>query len=231
MNLLHTQVRAWHLYGSAINPNCQKRSCKIGKSRSCFKSAFFAVIQILVDEVIIVKTGEYRHYVEAIKLAAGSVQYKNLSVTDTLQCAISQLYEYYCCTQRKNYLHVALLHIQAYLEMGFDYENKSDIFDKILNCLDTSKEEAFPQKYYTSKIVKINKSQIKSMIRRWPASGKQKYRLDEVVEDIIYKVKSKDKGIFHYKCEVTKDIYELVINETEIFFHDLVRGIFYTFEI
>lgn len=176
------------------------------------------------------KINENQYYVEAIKLAAGSVQYKTLSVTDTLKSAISQLYEYYCYTKRENYLHVALLHIQAYMEMGFTYESGSDIFDKILSCLDTCKEEAFPQKFYTSKKVKVNKSQIKSMIRRWPASGKQNMRLDEVVEDIIHKVKSKKKGIFHYKCEVTRDIYELVINDEEMFFHDLVRGVFYTFE-
>ena len=176
------------------------------------------------------KTSEDQNYVEAIKLAAGSVQYKTMSVTDTLKCAICLLYEYYCYTRRENYLHVALLHIQAYMEMGFTYESGSDVFDKILNCLDTSKEEAFPQKYYSSKRVKVNKSQIKSMIRRWPASGNQTMRLDEVVEDIIHKVKSQEKGIFHYKCEVTKDIYELVINETEMFFHDLARGMFYTFE-
>ena len=176
------------------------------------------------------RTKEEQYYVEAIKLAAGSVQYKSLSVTDTLKYAINQLHEYYCYTQRKNYLHVALLQIQAYLEMGFSYESGSDIFDKILDCLDTSKEEAFPQKFYTSKEVKVNKSQIKSMIRRWPTSRKQSMRLDEVVADIINKVKSKEKGIFHYKCAVTKDIYELVINETEMFFHDLSLGLFFTFE-
>jgi len=180
---------------------------------------------------MIVKTNEYQHYIEAIKLAAGSVQYKELSVTDTLQCAISQLYEYYCYTKRENYLQVAMLHIQAYLEMGFTYESGSSIFDNILSSLDTSKEEAFPQKYYASKTIKVNKTQIRSMIRRWPASGKQKMKLDEVVADIISKISAKEKGIFHYKCEVTKDIYELVINEAEMFFHDLARGLFYTFEI
>ena len=29
---------------------------------------------------------------------------------------------------------------------------------------------------------------------------------------------------------VTDDLYELVISEKEIFFHDIPRGIFYTFE-
>ena len=38
---------------------------------------------------------ENRLYIEAIKLAAGSVQYKNISVKDTMIKAVGQLYQYY----------------------------------------------------------------------------------------------------------------------------------------
>ena len=61
-------------------------------------------------------------YIEAIKLAAGSVQYKNWSVQDTFMDAVSQLYQYYQNSQNIKYLETAILHIQAYLEMGFPYE-------------------------------------------------------------------------------------------------------------
>lgn len=177
------------------------------------------------------KDDEDARYVEAIKLAAGSVQYRNLSVTETLKSAITQLYNYYRQTNRDNYLKAALLHIQAYLEMGFIYEYGGGIFDNILTCLDTSREKEFPHKFYASRQVKLNKTQVKNMIRRWPASTKQKLKIEDVVQEILYKVKSRESGIFYYKCEVTKDLYELVINDSEMFFHDLARGMFYTFKI
>lgn len=66
------------------------------------------------------------------------------------------------------------------------------------------------------------------MIKRWPASPNQKIKIDEVVDDIISKAKNKEIGISYYECSVTKDVYELVINENEILFHDLKRGRFFT---
>lgn len=168
-------------------------------------------------------------YIEAIKLAAGSVQYKNLSVQNTFIDAVSQLYQYYQNSQNIKYLETAVLHIQAYLEMGFSYEDGKSIYDNILKELGTTKELKFPKKFYSAKLIKLNKTQVKRMIKKWPASPHQKMKIDEVVEDIIKKVKQRENGIFYYKCAVTEDMYELVISEKEMFFHDLRRGIFYTF--
>ena len=100
---------------------------------------------------------ENRLYIEAIKLAAGSVQYKNISVKDTMIKAVEQLYRYYEITMDEGYL--------------------------------------------------------------------------EVVEDIIRKVQNREEGVWYYKCEMTEDMYELVISEQNMFFHDLRRCIFYTFVI
>ena len=72
-------------------------------------------------------------YIEAIKLVAGSVQYKNLSVQDTFMDAVSQLYQYYQNSQNIKYLETAILHIQAYLEMGFPYEQGKTVFD-VIRC-------------------------------------------------------------------------------------------------
>ncbi|ANU44951.1 hypothetical protein ADH76_01390 [Enterocloster clostridioformis] len=168
-------------------------------------------------------------YIEAIKFAAGGVQYRNLSVNKTFIDAIQQLYYYYENSHNAAYLEVATLYIRAYLEMGFSYEDGKEVFDNVLKELGTSRELEFPQKFYVAKRIKLNKSQVKSMIKKWPASPHQKMRIDEVVMDIITKVKNKEIGIFYYQCAVTRDMYELVISENEIFFHDLRRGIFYTF--
>lgn len=170
-------------------------------------------------------------YIEAIKLAAGSVQYKNLSIKTTFIDAISQLYQYYTNSGNIKYLEIATLHIQAYLEMGFAYEDGKKLYDLVLEKLGTTRELKFPSKFYSAKKIKLNKAQVKSMIKKWPASPHQKMKIDEVVADIIKKVEKKENGIFYYKCAVTNDMYELVISEKETFFHDLRRGIFYVFVV
>lgn len=173
---------------------------------------------------------ETRKYVEAIKLAAGSLQYRNISVKQTFCDAVSQLYWYYEKSGNKEYLRTATLHIQAYLEMGFDYDEAGELFNKILGVLETSRELMFPKKFYVSKKVRLNKTQVRSMIKKWPASSRQTMKIDEVISDIMKKITERENGIFHYKCAVTEDLYELVISEQEIFFHDVPRGVFYTFE-
>lgn len=67
------------------------------------------------------------------------------------------------------------------------------------------------------------------MMKKWPASPHQEMKINEVVGDIIQKVQTQKCGIYYYKCTVTGDMYELVISDQEIFFHDIVRGFFFTF--
>lgn len=61
---------------------------------------------------------EDKLFVEAIKLAAGEVQYRGLPVSRTIVNAIKHLQDYYNGSKDIRYLEVALLYIQAYLEMG-----------------------------------------------------------------------------------------------------------------
>lgn len=171
-----------------------------------------------------------RLYVEAIKFAAGSLQYKNIPVKQNYRAVVQELYHRYKNIGDQKYLEVAALHIRAYLEMGFPYEENAEAFEKILEHLGTTREERFPKKFYKSKKIKLNKSQVRRMIKRWPASPKQKQKIGEVIEEIIRKTKEREDGIYYYKCAVTGDMYELVVSETETFFHDVGRGIFYTFE-
>ena len=174
---------------------------------------------------------EDRLFIEAIKLAAGSVQYKNISVENTMIKAVEQLYRYYKETIDKGYLETAFFHMQAYLEMGFSYEEGKGIFDKVLKNLGKRKELEFPKKFYCAKTIKLNKTQVRSMLGRWPISSRQEMKVREVVEDIIRKVQNREEGVWYYKCEMTEDMYELVISEQNMFFHDLRRCIFYTFVI
>ena len=113
--------------------------------------------------------------------------------------------------------------------MGFSYDDEAELYNLILEKLGTTKELKFPKKFYSAKKIKLNKTQVKSMIKKWPASPHQKMKIDEVAADIIEKVKKKEIGILYYECATINDMYELVISEKETFFHDLSRGIFYTF--
>lgn len=170
-----------------------------------------------------------KRYVEAIKLAVGSVQYKNLSIKETFFETIERLNFYYENSQNEKYLEVALLHMQAYLEMGFPYEARKELFDATLAKMGTKREFEFPKNFYASKEIKLNKSQVRSMIKKWASSPHQTMKIDEVVADIIKRVSNREIGIYYYECAVLKDRYELTISEDEMFFHDLKRGTFYTF--
>ena len=105
-------------------------------------------------------------YVEAIKLAAGGVQYRSLSVKNTLIEAVEQLYIFYTNSVEKKYLEVAKLFIQAYLEMGFLYQEGEKVFDVILNELGEQREIEYPERNYVERKIKLNKSQVRSLKQR-----------------------------------------------------------------
>lgn len=105
-------------------------------------------------------------YVEAIILAAGGVQYRSLSVKNTLIEAVEQLYIFYTNSVEKKYLEVAKLFIQAYLEMGFLYQEGEKVFDVILNELGEQREIEYPERNYVERKIKLNKSQVRSLKQR-----------------------------------------------------------------
>lgn len=135
----------------------------------------------------------------------------------------------------KNYLICGVLHIQAYLEMGYDYDDNLDLFDFVLKELGTDRKTLFPKKFYQSNQIKLNKAQVRSMIGKWNAVNTMS--ITEVVDDIIDKVKNHRKGIYYYQNKGGKstnfrvDIYELVINDNDCFFHDVKKKKYFTFKI
>lgn len=169
--------------------------------------------------------------IEAIKLAAGSVQYQGISVISTMVCTVEKLYNWFEQFKDTRYLETAILHIQAFLEMGFVYEEAEMLFDQVLQAAGTSREKRFPRRYYTSKKIKLNRSQVRNIIGKWPSSPQQEMKIDEVVADIMRRVEKREAGIVFYECIVAKTVYELVINENEIFFHDIKGNKFYTFDL
>lgn len=175
---------------------------------------------------------EDRRYIESIKLAAGSVQYKKMSVQKVFVQSIGFLYSSAKCFDNKKYLETAWLQIQAYLEMGFSYDAQKELFDQVLGQLDiNSKEFVLTHEKRKAEKICLNRQSVRSMIKKWPASPKQDMKIEDVVTDIIKKVSGRKQGIYYYDNAVTGEVYELVINCEDIFFRDLQRGRFFMFDL
>lgn len=173
--------------------------------------------------------------IEAIKLAVGTTSYIGFPISGIYEAAIERLKQYYIETKDQTYLEAALLHIHAYMEMGYDYDDKRELFDYVLSRLGTERNIEFPKLYYISKSIKLTKTQVRTMIQRWPTS-RNRMALNDVIADIISKVKNKDIGIHYYNSNPTPnkpgssgDLYELVIGEEESYFHDIKRRKYFTF--
>ena len=54
--------------------------------------------------------------------------------------------------------------MQAFLEMGFVYEEFADLFDRILSEIGFDKEEVFPKRFYSAAKVKLVKGEVRKMI-------------------------------------------------------------------
>lgn len=150
---------------------------------------------------------------------------------------INYLKRYYEINPDRKYLVCLVLHIQVYLEMGYDYDDNKDCFNAILEKLGTDRETMFPKNFYHSTKIKLNKSQVRSMIGKWNASNR--VSITEVVDDIIKKVKEHKQGIYYYNNnrgrsiasddETNREVYELVISEKECYFRDVKRKKYFTF--
>jgi len=174
--------------------------------------------------------------VEVIKLAIGATAYRGFSIKEVYKEVVCKLETYYQQSMKKEYLEAALLHIKAYMEMGYDYEDNQSLFDGILNILNMEREILFPKKHFPVREIKLSKEQIKRLILRWPAS-KKRMSINEVIDDIMGKVKQKEIGIYHYdsnptpdKVGTSGDLYELVIGSNESYFRDIKRRKYFTFK-
>lgn len=177
----------------------------------------------------------YREEIEEIKLAVSTASRRGVPREHTLTGSIERLLDYYAEEPKNEYLTGALLNIQAYLELGMEYSKYEDLFERVLRKGNLDKREVFPKPFYSARKVKLNKSQVRGMIRKWSTSSKNTMPIPEVVEDIITKVKNREKGVYYYHNHVTgsgmeDDIYELVIQGEECYFHDIKWGRYYVFK-
>ena len=133
-------------------------------------------------------------------------------------------------------LELALLHMQAYVNMGFALDDQNKTIREILKKTEKTKEEFFPKGYFMGKKIKLNKSQVRSMIGKWKYSRYCPMTVGELVDDIIKKVKKHEEGRYIYQYQRADvaakediEVYELVINKDESYFYDVKKFRFYTF--
>ncbi len=174
---------------------------------------------------------ENKETTAAIKLIIGSLPYQGISVINTMKKVMEYLCIYYEKTLEKKYLEIAIMHMRAYIELGFVYDELKRQFDFVLTLAGVSKKEIYRNVSGENQSAKkISKSEIRSMIRRWTSSKYHTKTKDEVVEDIIDKVERRSMGIYYYhsnqnpKNPKSDDVYALVINEFESYFHDIKRN-------
>lgn len=173
---------------------------------------------------------ENRTKVEAVKQSMSSLPSRGISIRETMEISTRYLYDLYLAVKNKGYLEVAALQIQAYLELGFAYEDHKEVFDLVLEGLGTDRKTMFPKRFYYAVKVKLNPSQVRSMIGRWPKAKSGTMHIDQVIADIIDKVQNQKYGSYEYENTGSASRYELVINEKECYFRNIQNNRFYTFD-
>ncbi len=174
---------------------------------------------------------------EAVKLALNNIEEVGLDSKEVLKDSIGWLYERYTATGNRSYLEQALHHIQAYVQLGFSYEEEQSMFDKVLGILGAEKIQVmFLDERYT-KTIRLNRYQVRSMLGKWNPKI-HSMPINDVVDDVIDKVKYEKEGIYTYISgrrrmedrEVAKDEYRLIIYGHKAQFFDIGKKLYYTIE-
>lgn len=169
--------------------------------------------------------------------ALESLHNRGITVRETIMESLQNLLEWYRQSGKEKYMELALLHMQAYANMGFGLDEEEPVVQEILSITGKTRNDFFPRGYVFGKKIKITKPQIRSMIGRWRPSGENPMTIDEVVDDIMRKLKQHKPGKYIYQYdrkisfgETEPEVYELVISDEESYFYDVKKFRFYTFE-
>lgn len=181
-----------------------------------------------------------REDVEGVKVAIRGLESRGISVKNTVIKSIAYLEEQYAVSGDREYLLAAVPRIQAYLELGFCYEDNAKTSDKILMELGTNREEQFPKRSYSAERVPLVRSKVRLLLGRWSNSAYSTMKVDQIVDDIIIKVSRKQFGRYEYHSnanpKVTRSgysndrVFELFVEEEGSFLKDVQANKYYTFE-
>lgn len=182
---------------------------------------------------------EKRKNVEAIKLAVAGLEKRGFAVREVLADAVEWLYNQYFISGDKRYLDQAVDHILVYLELGNAYQSYAILFDEI--CEATGIDISLLTHYNLddAEEIRLNKSQIRRMIGRWNPHI-HSMPINDVIDDIIYKVVNEQYGIYHYYSgqvtdennnQIPKDTYELTITDGRALFRNVRKDVYYTIKM
>lgn len=178
--------------------------------------------------------------VEGVKVAVRGLESRGISVKRTIIKSIDYMEEQYQISGNSEYLRAAVSRIQAYLELGFCYEDNREMSDKILMELGTNRQEQFPKRSYSARRVPLVRSQVRLLLGRWSNSAYCTMKVDQVVDDIICKVSKQQMGKYEYhsnnnpkakRAAYSSDrVFELYVEEEGSFLKDVQTNRYYTFE-
>ncbi|MBQ8813015.1 MAG: hypothetical protein IJZ85_00760 [Lachnospiraceae bacterium] len=173
-----------------------------------------------------------RKDVEAVKLALKAAMRKGVPARETLIGSIDFLTECYGWSEDERYLLSAMASLQAYLELGFAYEDYREKFDQLMGKLGTFRELQFAGQYFPVAVIPQTKSRIKTVIGPWSTSKYHTMPIAEVLEDILEKVINGEVGRYEYHSNMNTDsrkdhVFELLISEDARYLHDVQKDQYY----
>lgn len=179
---------------------------------------------------------EYTKDLYTMMFSLQTLQNQGITIRETVYKSLDKLLLWNKESENSKYLELALLHMQAYANMGFALDEENKTIREILKKTGKTREYFFPKGYLLGKRIKLTRSQVRGMIGRWRPSRDSPMTIGELVDDIIRKVKNHEEGRYIYqyhRTDVTTkgdiEVYELVINKDESYFYDVKKFRFYTF--
>ncbi len=121
-------------------------------------------------------------------------------------------------------------YIFAYLQLGFSYLNHRELFDSVLSTAGCDREQIAALQTQNKQIT-LNKTQLHSLLGKWPASPHNSHNVTDAVNDILYRVQHNDYGTYYYYT-AKKDgnytaLYQLTISADYILFCDVIHNNYY----
>ena len=180
-----------------------------------------------------------RQIIYQMMYAMEMLSYKGISISKTIERSLKYYLENYKSSKDERYLDLAMIQVKAGLEFEIMTENALVLYNEACYLSGIDFDEILKKELFVSKKIKLNKSQVRRVFRKWMRSKTNEMTISELIDDVIYKVSNKVTGSYTYcyrkydtsenEDKLKNDIYHLVVNETESYLFDLKEFTVYTF--
>ena len=128
---------------------------------------------------------EYTKDLYTMMFSLQTLQNQGITIRETVYKSLDKLLLWNKESENSKYLELALLHMQAYANMGFALDEENKTICEILKKTGKTREDFFPKGYLLGKRIKLTRSQVRGMIGRWRPSRDSPMTIGELVDDII----------------------------------------------